>query len=222
MALALPRSAELVVAILAVHKAGAAYLPIDPKYPAARIAYLLDDARPALLVTTVGLDATLPGAAGLDRLLLDAGAESDGLADTDPGIHVEPDNVAYVIYTSGSTGRPKGVMVSHLGVPGVVAAKVERLGIDAGSRVLQFASASFDASVWEIFAALLSGAALVLAPATEPVAALTDASLALTHVLVPPSVLAALRPEDVTVSTLTVGVRRARRIWWRGGRRGGR
>ncbi|MFH9347863.1 non-ribosomal peptide synthase/polyketide synthase [Kitasatospora sp. NPDC017646] len=206
VALALPRSPELVVAILAVHKAGAAYLPIDPGYPAARIAYLLDDARPTLLVTTAALEAALPDADGLDRLLLDTGAEAAGLPDgDDPGVQVVPGNAAYVIYTSGSTGRPKGVVVSHEGLPAMVAEQVERLGIGVGSRVLQFASPSFDASVWDLFGALLTGAALVLAPVTEPVAALTDPSLALTHALVPPSVPAVLSPDDVAVPTLLVG-----------------
>ncbi|MGW0934575.1 non-ribosomal peptide synthase/polyketide synthase [Streptomyces sp. NPDC002666] len=204
VALALHRSTELVVAVLAVHKAGAAYLPIDPGYPAARIAYLLDDARPALLVTTADLDPLLPDEGGPERLLLDAGPEAAGTPDTDPEVDIAPDNAAYVIYTSGSTGRPKGVVVSHAGLPGMVAEQAERLGIDTGSRVLQFSSPSFDVSLWDLCGALLTGAVLVPAPATEPVSALTDPSLALTHATVPPSVLAALSPADVAVPTLAV------------------
>ncbi|MBY8847210.1 AMP-binding protein, partial [Streptomyces sp. SP2-10] len=111
---------------------------------------------------------------------------------------------AYVIYTSGSTGRPKGVMVSHAGVASLVAAQVERFAIEPGSRVLQFASPSFDASVSEVFTALLRGAALVLPPAADPVAALTDPDLAVTHVTVPPSVLATVGQGTLTVSTLVV------------------
>ncbi|WP_344641596.1 amino acid adenylation domain-containing protein, partial [Kitasatospora cystarginea] len=207
VALLLPRSVEQVVALLAVLKTGAAYLPIDPDYPAARIEFMLTDARPALLVTTSALDADLPGAAGLDRLLLDApdsAAELGLRSENDPDVVVEPENAAYVIYTSGSTGRPKGVVVSHVGVPSMVAAMVERFAIEPGSRVLQFASPSFDASVSEIFTALLRGAALVLPPAADPVSALTDPSLAVTHATVPPSVLAALPEHEVSVSTLVV------------------
>ncbi|MBY8847209.1 AMP-binding protein, partial [Streptomyces sp. SP2-10] len=111
---------------------------------------------------------------------------------------------AYVIYTSGSTGRPKGVMVSHAGVAGLVAAQVERLGVAPGSRVLQFASPSFDASFWDLCSALLTGAALVLAPAEAPLEALTDRRLAVSHVTLPPSALAALDGADVTAATLVV------------------
>ncbi|MER7466551.1 amino acid adenylation domain-containing protein, partial [Streptomyces sp. NPDC097981] len=185
---ALPRSVESVVAVLAVLKAGAAYLPVDPGYPAARIAFMLEDARPTVVID----DPSMVAEVG-DR------------PDTDPAVVVDVRHPAYVIYTSGSTGRPKGVVVSHAGVPALVTAQRERLGIAAGSRVLQLGSLSFDISVSEIFPTLLAGATLVLAPATEPVAALADPGLALTHALVPPSVLAALAPQDVTVPTLMVG-----------------
>ncbi|MER8106009.1 amino acid adenylation domain-containing protein, partial [Kitasatospora sp. NPDC094016] len=186
VAVALPRSVESVVAVLGVLKAGAAYLPVDPAYPAARIAYMLEDACPALVVD--------------DSAMV---VEGDW-PDTDPGVVLDVRHPAYVIYTSGSTGRPKGVVVAHGGVASLVAAQIERFAIDPGSRVLQFASPSFDASVSEIFTALLCGAALVLPPAAEPVAALTDPGLAVTHATVPPSVLAALPEGAVTVSTLVV------------------
>ncbi|MFJ7281055.1 amino acid adenylation domain-containing protein, partial [Kitasatospora sp. NPDC098663] len=186
VAVALPRSVESVVAVLGVLKAGAAYLPVDPAYPAARIAYMLGDARPALVVD--------------DPALVSEG----DWPETDPEVALDVRHPAYVIYTSGSTGRPKGVVVAHGGVASLVAAQIERFAIDPGSRVLQFASPSFDASVSEIFTALLCGAALVLPPAAEPVAALTDPGLAVTHATVPPSVLAALPEGAVTVSTLVV------------------
>ncbi|MEU1495662.1 amino acid adenylation domain-containing protein [Streptomyces sp. NPDC005776] len=131
-------------------------------------------------------------------------ADVDGLPETGPEVAVDIRHPAYVIYTSGSTGRPKGVVVSHAGVASLVAAQIERFAIEPASRVLQFASPSFDASVSEIFTALLCGAALVLPPAAEPLAALTDPALGITHVTVPPSVLAAVPDGEVTVSTLVV------------------
>ncbi|MFE5588432.1 AMP-binding protein, partial [Kitasatospora sp. NPDC056531] len=113
--LSLPRSAELVVAILAVWKAGGAYVPVDPEYPVARIRYMLDDARPALLVTDVRTQARL-GDIGPDGcLVLDDPATAEQLAACpaeDPAVTVAPDHPAYVIYTSGSTGRPKGVVAT--------------------------------------------------------------------------------------------------------------
>ncbi|WP_405750959.1 non-ribosomal peptide synthase/polyketide synthase [Streptomyces sp. NBC_01411] len=186
VAVSLPRSMESVVAVLGVLKAGAAYLPVDPAYPQSRIAFMLDDARPAVVIDN---PATV--------------TEGDWPY-TDP--HITPDtrHPAYVIYTSGSTGRPKGVVVSHGGVASLVAGQVERFAIEPGSRVLQFASPSFDASVSEIFTALLGGAALMLPPAADPVAALIDPGLGVTHVTVPPSVLAAVPDGTVTVSTLVV------------------
>ncbi|MFF8594381.1 non-ribosomal peptide synthase/polyketide synthase [Streptomyces sp. NPDC015220] len=187
VAVALPRSVEFVVAVLGVLKTGAAYLPVDPAYPRSRIAFMLEDARPAVVVDDPAMVA-----------------EVSGWPDTDPAVAVDARNSAYVIYTSGSTGRPKGVVVSHAGLRAMVAEQVERLGIDAACRVLQFSSPSFDVSLWDLCGALLTGAALVPAPATEPVTALTDPSLALTHATVPPSVLAALSPDAVTVPTLAV------------------
>ncbi|MDX3381008.1 non-ribosomal peptide synthase/polyketide synthase [Streptomyces niveiscabiei] len=183
VALKLPRSVELVIGILGVLKAGAAYLPVDPAYPEARIAFMLDDARPAVVVDS-------PEA-----------VTATGHPDTTPPIRVLPQHPAYVIYTSGSTGRPKGVVVSHAGLAHLVAGQVERFAIDADSRVLQFASPSFDASVSELYTALLTGAALVLPPPGNPLPALTE--LDVTHVTVPPSVLVALEGE-LTASTLVV------------------
>ncbi|MFE5587059.1 amino acid adenylation domain-containing protein, partial [Kitasatospora sp. NPDC056531] len=186
VAVALPRSVEAVVAVLGVLKAGAAYLPVDPAYPAARIAFMLADARPAVVV---------------DDPALVVGGD---WPDTDPDVALDVRHPAYVIYTSGSTGRPKGVVVGHGGVASLVAAQIERFAIEPDSRVLQFASPSFDASVSEIYTALLCGAALVLPSAADPVAALTHPDLAVTHVTVPPSVLAAVPEGSVTVSTLVV------------------
>ncbi|MCG0291145.1 AMP-binding protein, partial [Streptomyces sp. PSAA01] len=121
VALALPRSASQVVALLAVVKAGGAYLPVDPDYPAERISYMVGDAAPALLLTDRATAAGLPGTPGLARVVLDeeeTRARVDALAETDLGdgerlVPLSVDHPAYVIYTSGSTGRPKGVVVTH-------------------------------------------------------------------------------------------------------------
>ncbi|MER5600610.1 non-ribosomal peptide synthase/polyketide synthase [Streptomyces sp. NPDC002265] len=186
VAVALPRSVESVVAVLGVLKAGAAYLPVDPAYPQARIAFMLDDARPTVVID-------------------DPATVSEGdWPDTDPAVALDVRHPAYVIYTSGSTGRPKGVVVSHAGVSGLVAAQVERLGVAPGSRVLQFASPSFDAAFWDLCSAVLTGAALVLAPAEAPLDALTDRGLGITHVTLPPSALTAVESADLTATTLVV------------------
>ncbi|MFK0114226.1 amino acid adenylation domain-containing protein, partial [Streptomyces sp. NPDC091217] len=162
VALALPRAAELVVAVLAVLKTGAAYVPVDPAYPAARIAYLFDDARPALLVTTADLDAALPGAADLDRLLLDVDPELAGLPDTDPEVPLDPGHAAYVIYTSGSTGNPKGVVVTHRNVVRLFDTTEKLFGFSADDVWTLFHSYAFDFSVWELWGPLLHGGRLVV------------------------------------------------------------
>ncbi|NUS56006.1 MAG: amino acid adenylation domain-containing protein, partial [Streptomycetaceae bacterium] len=175
VALALPRSVQWVVAVLGVLKAGAAYLPIDPRYPRDRIDYMLTDARPALVVD--------------DPAQVD---DTEAYPATAPATAIDPAQAAYVIYTSGSTGRPKGVVASHTGVASLIASQIDGLRLGADSRVLQLASPSFDASFWDLCAALLSGAALVLAPVDDPLSALADASLGVTHATVPPSALAAV------------------------------
>ncbi|MCL7424758.1 amino acid adenylation domain-containing protein [Streptomyces sp. YS415] len=187
VALALPRSAELVVAHLGVLKAGAAFMPVDPAYPAARKQYMLADARPALVIEDRGLVAEL----------------SQRQPEADVRRAVDPRHPAYVIYTSGSTGKPKGVVVTHTGIASMAAFQGQGWAITPGSRVLQFASPSFDASVLELYATVLNGATLVVAPAADPVSALTDGT-PLTHAVVPPSVLAALPETDVHVPTVQV------------------
>ncbi len=208
VALALPRSPELVVAVLAVLKAGAAYLPVDPAYPAERIRFVLDDARPACLLTTSTAADGLPQPEALPCLLLDdsrtrdelAARSRDALRDEDRLAPLDPAHPAYVIYTSGSTGTPKGVVVTHTGVAGLAAAQREAFRVGQGSKVLQFASPSFDASFWEMCMSLLSGATLVLAPADKllpgrPLASLV-AEHGITHATLPPTALAAMEQED--------------------------
>jgi amino acid adenylation domain-containing protein/non-ribosomal peptide synthase protein (TIGR01720 family) len=219
VALVLPHSPELVVAILAVLKAGAAYLPVDPDYPVARIKFMLDDARPVLLLTSTQMGGCVPEDTTTPRLMLDDADTSDllsGFLDTDPPdtdrtIPLQLAHPAYVIYTSGSTGQPKGVVVSHVGIANLAAAHIERFGIGAHSRVLQFSSPSFDTSISDLCLGLLAGAALVVAPAAQllpgtPLAALV-ARQRITHVALPPSALAVLLPEKdlLSVQTLMVG-----------------
>ncbi|MBV2155097.1 non-ribosomal peptide synthetase, partial [Kitasatospora sp. SUK 42] len=160
VALALPRSVELVVAVLAVLKAGGAYVPVDPEYPAARISYLLQDARPSLLVTTRGI-GELPGGESVERLLLDA-VDLGGLPDTDPGVPVDPGHPAYVIYTSGSTGNPKGVVVPHRNVVRLFGTTEGLFGFSAEDVWTLFHSYAFDFSVWELWGPLLYGGRLVV------------------------------------------------------------
>ncbi|MFJ9607744.1 amino acid adenylation domain-containing protein [Kitasatospora sp. NPDC101176] len=211
VALAMPRSAPLVVALLAVLKTGAAYLPVDPQYPADRIAYMLGDAAPAQVLTVEAVADRLPGLPdGVVPLVLDSLAtRSDltGRPDHDP-VDAErtrplgPDDVAYVIYTSGSTGRPKGVVVPHLGAANLVANHRARMGAGPDTRVLQFASFSFDATVWELGVSLFSGGTLVCATDESRVSGeVLGALLAehrVNHVVLPPTVVAGL-PEDVVL-----------------------
>ncbi|MFE2875049.1 amino acid adenylation domain-containing protein [Streptomyces roseus] len=160
VAVALHRSTEMVVSLLAVLKAGAAYLPVDPSLPADRIAYLLSDAEPVLLLADDGVAAALPVSADLPRL--DPGAVHDG----DPGAVGPaplPAHPAYVIYTSGSTGRPKAVVVEHSAIVNRLLWMQDRYRLGADDRVLQKTPFGFDVSVWEFFWPLITGAALVVA-----------------------------------------------------------
>jgi amino acid adenylation domain-containing protein/non-ribosomal peptide synthase protein (TIGR01720 family) len=164
VALVLPRSADYVIATLAVHKAGAAYLPVDPAHPADRIGAIVAEARPVLAVAVMSTVAVLPES--LDVIRLDDEALPVALAACPghgPQVRVSPRDLAYVIYTSGSTGRPKGVAIEHASVTALVADQVERFRAGPGMRMLQFASFTFDAAVWEMNVALLSGATLVIA-----------------------------------------------------------
>ncbi|MFJ1747310.1 amino acid adenylation domain-containing protein [Streptomyces sp. NPDC088116] len=201
VALALPRSVDAVVAALAVLKSGAAYLPVDPDYPAERIRFMLGDARPELVITTEASEAASSDATA--RLVLDspgtagllAGFPDTNPTDADRTTPLRLSHPAYVIYTSGSTGTPKGVVVSHAGLPSFCAAAVEGFAVEPDSRVLQFASPSFDAAVLELGMALTAGAALVVPP-PGPLAgeALADvlAGQRVSHALIPPAALASV------------------------------
>ncbi|GGP09343.1 amino acid adenylation domain-containing protein [Nonomuraea glycinis] len=154
------RSLELLPALLGVLKAGAAYLPIDPDYPADRVAFMLSDAAPAALLTQARIRPTLPPTTAI-TLDLDDPAVWTGASGPLP--EVRPDDVAYVIYTSGSTGRPKGVPNTHAGIANRLDWMQERFALDAGDVVAQKTPLSFDVSVWELFWPLRTGARLALA-----------------------------------------------------------
>ncbi len=210
----LERSAEMVVALLGILKAGGAYLPLDPEYPEARLAHMLADAAPALVLTTTALCTRLPETNAV--LTLDA-PETQALLgwapEHNPGhgertCSLRPRHPAYVIYTSGSTGSPKGVVVTHAGIPSLAGTQVERLGLSLGSRVLQFASLSFDASLWEVVTALTTGAALVLMKEARSGHALLEVlvSQQVTHALLPPVVLTTMGDDDgLPLEGLVVG-----------------
>jgi amino acid adenylation domain-containing protein/non-ribosomal peptide synthase protein (TIGR01720 family) len=214
VALVLGRSVEIVVAQLAVAKAGGAYLPVDPAYPPERIAFMLADSRPVAVVTTADLAGTLPDTHDADVVLVDEVSTADGRDDSptdeDRVTPLAVTNSAYVIYTSGSTGRPKGVVVSHAGLASFVAAEADHYQVGPGDRVLQFSSPSFDASVLELCMSLPLGAALVIPPAGPLLGddlAEVVVSQGVTHALVPPVALATV-PEGVTLPglrMLTVG-----------------
>ncbi|MFD8637329.1 amino acid adenylation domain-containing protein, partial [Streptomyces sp. NPDC059656] len=161
VAVALHRSTEMVVSLLAVLKSGAAYLPVDPSLPADRIAYLLSDAEPVLLLADDAVAAALPAAADLTRL--DPGAVPDGSATGAVRQAPLPAHPAYVIYTSGSTGRPKAVVVEHSAIVNRLLWMQDRYRLGADDRVLQKTPFGFDVSVWEFFWPLITGAALVVA-----------------------------------------------------------
>ncbi|OIK05272.1 non-ribosomal peptide synthetase [Streptomyces monashensis] len=158
VAVALPRSADLVVALLAVLKAGGAYLPIDPGYPAARVDLLLTGADPALVVTDYATAATVARSRQpllhLDDLCL------EGPSVPAPDVRIGPDNLAYVMFTSGSTGTPKGVAVTHAAVVNGVLELRRTVHAGAGARMLAATSVNFDVSVFEVFTALTSGASV--------------------------------------------------------------
>ncbi|MFG2335757.1 amino acid adenylation domain-containing protein, partial [Streptomyces yangpuensis] len=169
--LALPRTADLVVALLAVLKAGGAYLPLDLEYPADRLRFMVDDARPVCVLTTLDSAALAPDAPGTERIVLDAPDTLAALAalpagpvgDTDRTAPLTGAHPAYVIHTSGSTGRPKGVVVPHGALANFLHMQSEALALTPGDRLVAVTTVSFDIHVLEIHTPLLCGATIVLA-----------------------------------------------------------
>ncbi|MDQ8021212.1 MAG: amino acid adenylation domain-containing protein [Moraxellaceae bacterium] len=190
------RSLDMIVGMLGILKAGGAYLPLDPSYPADRLAYMVEDARPALTLTQEALLPKLPAmdapAVCLDRDWHAIAGYSDAAPDPTAGLR----NLAYVIYTSGSTGRPKGVALEHIGLTNLCHTQADAFEVTADSQVLQFASISFDAAVSETFVTLSRGACLHLIRqeslrSSQEILKVLDQS-AITVVTLPPSLLSVL------------------------------
>ena len=221
VAVALPRSADMIIAVLAIIKTGAAYVPVDPAYPADRIGYMLTETSPVTVLTTAEAAVGLPG--GLPLLHLDDPATVRDLAGRsadDLRVRIDPSSAVYVIYTSGSTGRPKGVVIEH-GSAAVLACwtEAEFTGAEL-SRVLASTSLSFDVSVFEIFGTLTAGGAIQIVSNLLALTAgpwqgsmISAVPTALAHVLAAPGTAAtaavvALCGEAVTGQVLA-GIRAA-------------
>ncbi|MGW6206504.1 amino acid adenylation domain-containing protein [Streptomyces sp. NPDC055089] len=208
VAVALPRTHRLVVALLAVLRTGAAYVPLDPDYPAQRLSYMLEDARPRLLLTTPAIHRRLP-ASRVPHLYADEPGNSRTTGEhSAPAPSPDPAHPAYVIYTSGSTGRPKGVVVTHRGVGAMARTQSERLRVTPGSRVLHMASVSFDAAFWELCMGLLAGACLEIDERDNLLPGPTLAALVrergVTHLTLPPAALAVMPPGSLPAGTTMV------------------
>ncbi|WP_133117886.1 non-ribosomal peptide synthetase [Burkholderia ubonensis] len=158
----IPRGDKLIITILAIWKAGAAYIPIDPVLPDQRVRDMLEPASASLLITDTVDAAGHAATIGIEALAYDAVAALPSLADENPDVHLSGNDLSYVLYTSGSTGKPKGAMVEHIGMLNNIANKALDLKLSAGSRVAQNASMSFDVSVWQMFIALTKGGTTVV------------------------------------------------------------
>jgi amino acid adenylation domain-containing protein len=207
--IAVERSLEMIVGLLGILKAGGAYVPLAPDYPTERLQFMLEDSQVRFLITQPSLLEKLPSSQATLICLDDIQSQvsqysQDNLQN---GLHVS--NLANVIYTSGSTGKPKGVMVEHRGLVNLAIAQIQSFAVQNNSRVLQFASFSFDACISEILMTFGSGATLYLAPKDallpgQPLVERLEKD-EITHVTLPPSALAVLPKEPLpNLQTLIV------------------
>jgi amino acid adenylation domain-containing protein len=157
------RSLEMEVALLAILKAGGAYMPLDPEYPSERLAWMLDDAKPPIVLSQQAVADRLPLQAIPVFLLDSEWHKLESESTSNPGVAVRPADLAYVIYTSGSTGKPKGVLNVHQGIVNRLLWMQSEYNLTPADRVLQKTPYSFDVSVWELFWPLMTGATLVMA-----------------------------------------------------------
>ncbi|NJR39397.1 MAG: amino acid adenylation domain-containing protein [Leptolyngbyaceae cyanobacterium CSU_1_4] len=196
--LCVDRSADMVVGILGILKAGGAYVPLDPNYPSDRLHFMLTDTQVSILLTQSWLVKSLPVSQAkifcLDQPLPTNLEPSEIVSPT-------PDHLAYVIYTSGSTGMPKGVLLQHKGLCNVVEAQQHLFNLSSHSRILQFSSLGFDASIFEIALAFGSGGTLYIPPKSAQLPGMALVQFleknAMTHALITPAVLAVLPPADL-------------------------
>jgi amino acid adenylation domain-containing protein len=222
VALCLDRSPQMVIGLLAILTAGAAYLPLDPAYPPDRLAFMIDDAQAPILVTDHDHRPLLPAFRG-HTIALDRDGPAIAHQPTHPPASpVSAANLAYVIYTSGSTGKPKGALLQHRGLVNLAAWQQRAFHITPDSRILQFSPLSFDASVWEIVMALANGATLVLARRETLADGLSLLHLLrsarISHVTLPPSVLSVLPQEHLPDLTTIIAAgeacpRRLVQLW---------
>ncbi|NEQ65703.1 MAG: amino acid adenylation domain-containing protein [Symploca sp. SIO2D2] len=203
------RSVEMVIGLLAILKAGGAYVPLDPNYPQERLEYMFADSGVSVLLTQQPLLAQLPQYQAqvvlLDRDWEKIATETPEIAESE----LSPQNLAYVIYTSGSTGKPKGVLLEHKGLCNLVKVQIQAFQVNSNSRVVQFASLSFDASIWEIVMALGSGGSLYLGSRDTlmPGEGLSQwlREKKITHMTIPPSALAVMPKEELpSLKTIVV------------------
>ena len=206
VAIGIPRSPESVLAVWAIAKSGAGFVPVDPNYPADRVAHMLADSHAVLGLTVESVRADLP--AQVEWLVLDDveteqlidASSADPVTDADRLRPLRAAHPAYVIYTSGSTGLPKGVVVTHAGLASFCEEQRERYRVTSSSRTLHFASPSFDASILELLLALGGGATMVVAAPTVYGGAELAALLArerVTHAFITPSALASVDPKGL-------------------------
>ncbi|MBI4782434.1 MAG: amino acid adenylation domain-containing protein [Oscillatoriophycideae cyanobacterium NC_groundwater_1537_Pr4_S-0.65um_50_18] len=202
--LCVDRSPNLIIGVLGIWKAGGAYLPLDPGYPSDRLNFMLKDTQVDLVVTQQAY-----GDQFSDRLqvvYLDQDG-TDPYTPANPTSHVTANHLAYVIYTSGSTGKPKGVLVEHRGLSNLIAAQRQVFNLQPTHRILQFASLNFDAFIFEWVMALANGASLYMAPKETLLPGATLLQFlqdnAITHVTLPPAVLALL-PSDALPALQTI------------------
>ncbi|WP_163832494.1 non-ribosomal peptide synthetase [Spartinivicinus ruber] len=206
----LTRSLDLITTILGILKAGGVYVPLDPNYPLERLSFMVEDSKVKFILMNKMLTDAIP----LDQIqisesniiYIDDLQVTDQLGKcpvtniTDEKVNVAAADLAYVIYTSGSTGKPKGTLVNHKGLVNILQSQKENLQLSTTSRVLQFASISFDAATWEWSMALTSGATLYLFPQAMIVSLETlseqVANFQLTHALLPPAVLPLLNENN--------------------------
>ncbi|MBE8595309.1 non-ribosomal peptide synthetase [Xenorhabdus sp. BG5] len=212
VAICIERSLGMVISLLGILKAGGAFVPLDPTYPATRLTYMLNDSTPVALITQTTI--TEIGNSHLPTILLDIPDDSvlDEKSEENPEVQavgLTSRHLAYVIYTSGSTGQPKGVMIEHRSLCNLITTQQDILTLSPDSRILQFASNSFDACIWECCMALMAGARLYLARRENLLPGTTLSHYlethAITHALLSPTALATMDSLPATLQTLMVG-----------------